>query len=69
MAHKVRYEAKLRDRKTQMAITIKKGKIRIRENDNYKTVADKVAEKHKLDLNQVDMDLRLFNFSFKPKSK
>ena len=69
MAHKVRYEAKLRDRKTQMAITIKKGKIRIRENDNYKTVADRVAKRHMVDLSKTDMDLRLLNFTFKPKAK
>lgn len=69
MSQRVKYEAKLMDRKTQIEMGYKKGTIRVKDQDTRKSIADRIAEKHQIDLQKIDIEIRLKQFTFKPQAK
>jgi hypothetical protein len=65
---RVNYTLSLRDRESGIGMGYKKGKIRIKENDNIDTVMAKLKDKHELNPDLL-LECRLHNFTFKPKTK
>lgn len=69
MSKRIKYEAKLMDRNTHIEMGWKKGTIRIREKDSRQSIADRIAEKHRIDLQKIDIEIRLKQFTLKQKEK
>ena len=69
MSKRIKYEAKLMDRNTQIEMGWKKGTIRIREKDSRQSIADRIAEKHRIDLQKIEIEIRLKQFTLKQNEK